>query len=248
MGLATYQNAEWAQYFGANVAANLMAQARSMARPEPLVDKRPPTVVRNGELLDSNGQTIGRQNQGTGQWEYVARPTPPTPLGLPKPVAFTDEATGLNSFVAPTNYSHVEAKRLAYEYGGPDTKFRIGEGRRAAAYQEAFGKQLERVDPLDYAKGRKVPDYRVTDGPDAGKTIDFMFTPDTLYSVTNFNENFLKTPRDVTNMRYNIQRHLEADEVVINFGSLTIENQKLLTDKILNHLSPADREKILIAR
>src|SRR5205085_12301512 len=33
MGLATYQNAEWAQYFGANVAANLMAQARSMARP-----------------------------------------------------------------------------------------------------------------------------------------------------------------------------------------------------------------------
>jgi filamentous hemagglutinin len=75
MGLATYQNAEWAQYFGANVAANLMAQARSMARPEPLMDKRPPTLIRNGELLDSNGNLIGRQNPLTGMYEPV--------LGLP---------------------------------------------------------------------------------------------------------------------------------------------------------------------
>ncbi|PSL86388.1 hypothetical protein C7T35_02775, partial [Variovorax sp. WS11] len=137
MGLATYQNAEWAQYFGANVAANLMAQARSMARPEPLMDKRPPTVISNGELRDSNGQTIGRQNWANGQWEYVAPAIPLRPVGTSASVVYKDPVTGLNAFSPTTSVNRSEVKRLAYD---PEQKRpRLGEGNDAAQFQNATG-------------------------------------------------------------------------------------------------------------
>jgi filamentous hemagglutinin len=82
MGLASYQNQQWAAYFGVSAASNLMAQAKNMLAPEPIVNGSPPIVVRNAEILDRNGQVIARQNPLTG--EYVSfSPNLPGPSNGP---------------------------------------------------------------------------------------------------------------------------------------------------------------------
>jgi hypothetical protein len=73
MGAASYQNQQWAAYFGVAMAANLMAQAKNMLAPEPLISGKPATVVSNGELLDQSGQVIARQNSVTGKYEVGAK-------------------------------------------------------------------------------------------------------------------------------------------------------------------------------
>ncbi|WP_432726181.1 filamentous hemagglutinin N-terminal domain-containing protein [Variovorax sp. W6] len=82
MGLASYQNQQWAAYFGVSAASNLMAQAKNMLAPEPIINGSPPIVVRNAEILDRNGQVIARQNPLTG--EYVSfSPNLPAPSNGP---------------------------------------------------------------------------------------------------------------------------------------------------------------------
>lgn len=165
MGLATYQNAEWAHYFGANVAANLMAQARSMARPEPLTDKRPPTVVRNGELLDSEGNLIGIQNSVTGQW------MPPV-LALPRPgsatssAVFRDEAATGGAIAGTATVN--STIKIAGELTGTPTRIpnRVDASQRRSLTRENESARILanhgfKVEQNPTVPGSKNPDYRI---------------------------------------------------------------------------------------
>ncbi|PSL86386.1 hypothetical protein C7T35_02765 [Variovorax sp. WS11] len=62
--------------------------------------------------------------------------------------------------------------------------------------------------------------------------------------------NFMKTPKKTQTMSNDIQTRLkpEVDGLVLDFRNLSAENQKLLTDDILNHFSPAEKARIFILR
>ena len=94
-----------------------------------------------------------------------------------------------------------------------------------------------------------MPDFVIAEGPDSGKTIDFMFVADTLEEAKNMNNNFMRTPRQIECLRDHVKAHLaKADIVPLYFKNLTAENQKLLTGKILDPLPPTDREKLRAMR
>ena len=50
------------------------------------------------------------------------------------------------------------------------------EGQAAVQLENTFGSTLERVKPI---QGQKNPDFIFTDGPNVGKTVDFMWTDST---------------------------------------------------------------------
>jgi len=59
----------------------------------------------------------------------------------------------------------------------------------------------------------------------------------------------LKTEKAVAEMRVQFADHVaKADVVPLDFRKLTVENQQLLMDKVINLMSPADRAKLLILR
>ena len=60
----------------------------------------------------------------------------------------------------------------------------------------------------------------------------------------------MKTPRKTKAISSNIQSRLkpEVDGLVLDFRNLSAENQKLLTDNILNDFSPAEKARIFILR
>lgn len=104
---------------------------------------------------------------------------------------------------------------------------------------------------MDYAPGAPKPDFKITEGPNIGKTVDFMFTVDSPYAASGMNNNFMRTASQVTKikMRNQISFHLQKAVVVpLDFRNLTLENQNLLMEKIINPLAPADKAKLLILR
>ena len=60
----------------------------------------------------------------------------------------------------------------------------------------------------------------------------------------------MKTPRKTQATSNNVQNRAKAevDGLVLDFRNLTAENQKLLTDNVLNDFSPAEKAHILILR
>ena len=60
----------------------------------------------------------------------------------------------------------------------------------------------------------------------------------------------MKTPKKTQAMSNNIQNRPkpEVDGLVLDFRNLSVENQRLLTDNILNDFSPAEKANILILR
>jgi hypothetical protein len=60
----------------------------------------------------------------------------------------------------------------------------------------------------------------------------------------------MKTPKKTPPMSNDIQTRLkpEVDGLVLDFRNLSAENQKLLTDNILNDFSPAEKARIFILR
>ena len=60
----------------------------------------------------------------------------------------------------------------------------------------------------------------------------------------------MKTPKKTQAMSNNIQNRPkpEVDGLVLDFRNLSVENQRLLTDNILNDFSPAEKANIFILR
>ncbi|WP_239142969.1 hypothetical protein [Variovorax sp. WS11] len=101
---------------------------------------------------------------------------------------------------------------------------------------------------MDSKGDEKSPDFVIAEGPNAGMTVDFMFSVDTAYAGTHMNRNFLRSPGDRLAMFNRLNDHLaKADIVPLNFRNLTLENQEHLME-IINQLPPAVRTQLLIIR
>ncbi|MDR6856822.1 ESPR-type extended signal peptide-containing protein [Variovorax guangxiensis] len=212
---------------------NLMAQARSMARPEPLTDKRPPTIVRNGELLDSEGNLIGIQNSVTGQW------MPPV-LALPRPgkatssAVFRDEAAtgGATAGSATAN----STGKIAGELTGTPTRIRdtadASEIRSLTRENESariLANHGFKVEQNPTVPGPKKPDLRIN-----GEIFD-NYAP-----TSNYVRNIADAIRDKVNSR-------QADNVVVNLAD-TYVTPTALQEQLANYPIPGLKQVIIVDR
>jgi filamentous hemagglutinin len=133
-------------------------------------------------------------------------------------------------------------------------KLKPAEASAAAQIEPAMG-HLQRYDGPPTV-GKKAPDFQITEGPNAGKTVDLMYTTagNSAKEIAGLNKFFEKNmtvpegpglpPKGVGQ----IQEHFnKADVVVMDLRTLTPTNQKILMDYVIT-LSPAQQGKIVIIK
>jgi hypothetical protein len=93
------------------------------------------------------------------------------------------------------------------------------------------------------------PDFVIRGGINDGKTVDFLYTVNSPYSLEKFNTNFLANPRTERIALRTIIDHVEkADIVPMDFRTLNSANQIKFIEKILPKLTPDQKAKLLIIR
>jgi len=104
--------------------------------------------------------------------------------------------------------------------------------------------------------GGKTPDFIISSGSNAGKTVDLMYTTKNLSQkeVDGINKFFeknmtvSKAPEKLPDGKQQILDHLnKADIVPVDFSVLSPGNQKIFTDYIKT-LPKSQQEKIIIMR
>jgi hypothetical protein len=119
-------------------------------------------------------------------------------------------------------------------------KLKPGEASAAVEIQNAFGGQLRRANAVDGDV-----DFVFADGPNKGKTVDFMFTVNNqkqqTYMNKFFNKNFDKT---VQQLNTHIKK---ADIVPLDFRSLEAQNQARLME-VINNISVEQSSRIVIMK
>ncbi|MGX9730049.1 two-partner secretion domain-containing protein [Janthinobacterium aestuarii] len=122
------------------------------------------------------------------------------------------------------------------------------EAAMAAQLESVLG-AMERYPALAGGRGGKSPDFVILDGPNAGKTVDAMYTTDklTVKEIDGLNKFYEKSFKSGS-AQIGIMDHLsKADFVPIDFRILNSENQKIF----MNYAKtlPIDlRKKIIIVR
>ena len=119
-------------------------------------------------------------------------------------------------------------------------KLKPGEASAAVEIQNAFGGQLRRANASDGDI-----DFVFADGPNQGKTVDFMFTVNAqkqqAYMNKFFNNNFDK---NVQQLNSHVQK---ADIVPLDFRNLETQNQTRLME-VVNNMPSEQSSKIVIMR
>jgi hypothetical protein len=118
-------------------------------------------------------------------------------------------------------------------------KFRPGEAGAAAEMQAPLGGTLNRAPPGTSA------DFDITTGQHAGKSVDFMLTPDNFSQATKINQFFEK---NLKGFEATLRIHLEkADLVPIDTRFLTPRNNQLLMD-VVSRVPPQQQVKIILIK
>jgi hypothetical protein len=118
-------------------------------------------------------------------------------------------------------------------------KFRPGEAGAAAEMQGPLGGTLNRAPPGTSA------DFDVTTGQHAGKSVDFMLTPDNFSQAAKVNQFFEK---NLKGFEATLRIHLEkADVVPIDTRFLTPRNNQLLMD-VVSRVPPQQQVKIILIK
>lgn len=88
-------------------------------------------------------------------------------------------------------------------------------------------------------------DFVIESGPNAGKTVDFMLTPDNSKQASKINQFFEKNLKGFTEQ---LHAHVDkADIVPMDTRFLSAQNNQLLLD-VVRKLSPEQQAKILLVR
>lgn len=132
-------------------------------------------------------------------------------------------------------------------------KYNPAEAAAAARLETALGK-MDRI--TDSASSGKNADFIITSGPNAGKTVDLMYTTKNLSQkeidgINKFYEKNMTMPRssgDIPSGQDQILQHLnKADLVPVDFSVLTQKNQTIFID-FIKTLPKSQQDKIIIMR
>ena len=119
-------------------------------------------------------------------------------------------------------------------------KARPGEASAAVEIQNAFGGQLRRA-----VEGDGKVDFVFVDGPQQGKTVDFLFTADTSKQSQMMNRFFDK---NLKGSQAQIVSHVnKADMVPLDFRNLELQNQNKLME-FINTLTKEQQSHLVIMR
>jgi filamentous hemagglutinin len=192
-----------------------------------------PTTVR-----DANGNVIeqGVPNPGATQ------PRASTP-DLPQPTV-AKNSDGLTEVKIPVTPTQAQERLNTPDVGG-NAQLKPAEAAGAAQLEPVLG-TMQRYEPKPGDKTSA--DYIITSGPNAGKTVDFMYTTAKLTDkeVESMNKFFEQNWRATGQGTLN--SHLNAADIVpLDFRNLTLANQRLVTDYV-NKLPANQKSKILILR
>jgi hypothetical protein len=117
------------------------------------------------------------------------------------------------------------------------------EANAAAGIEPIVGTLIPLSPPPPNADGTRdpSPDYKITEGVNVGKTVDFMFT--NAEKASFINANF-----DKSNPIDSIKDHLnKADITALDYRNLSLENQAKINN-FINTLPESQKAKILIIR
>jgi filamentous hemagglutinin len=118
-------------------------------------------------------------------------------------------------------------------------RYRPGEAGAAAELQSYLGGSLKR------SPAGTSGDFVFSSGPNAGKTVDFMLTPDSFKQAAKINQFFEK---NMSGFSKQLDLHLQkADLVPMDTRFLTERNNQLLSDLVKN-LPSAQQQKIILTR
>jgi filamentous hemagglutinin len=118
-------------------------------------------------------------------------------------------------------------------------RLRPGEAGAAAELQSYLGGSLKR------SPAGTSGDFVFSSGPNAGKTVDFMLTPDSFKQAAKINQFFEK---NMSGFSKQLDLHLQkADLVPMDTRFLTERNNQLLSDLVKN-LPSAQQQKIILIR
>ncbi|WP_230516581.1 MULTISPECIES: hemagglutinin repeat-containing protein [unclassified Janthinobacterium] len=126
--------------------------------------------------------------------------------------------------------------------------FKPTEAAMAAQLESVLG-TMDRYPVPAGGRGGKSPDFVILDGPNAGKTVDAMYTTDRLTAkeIDGLNKFYEKSFKSGS-AQIGIMEHLsKADFVPIDFRILNSENQKIFMD-YAKTLPIDSRKKIIIVR
>lgn len=131
-------------------------------------------------------------------------------------------------------------------------KYNPAEAAAAARLETAIGK----LDRITNSSTDKNADFIITSGPNAGKTVDLMYTTKNLSQkeidgINKFYEKNMttsKSPGDIPHGQDQILQHLKkADLVPVDFSVLTQKNQAIFMD-FTKTLPKSQQDKIIIMR
>jgi filamentous hemagglutinin len=161
-----------------------------------------------------------------------------------------DEATGCRQVTPNATSPEIDEGRwneLSYD---PDQgKINVNEGQAALDTEAAFGGNLGRVNPV---QGQPNADYVILDGPNKGKTVDFMWTDSDNADGINshFANNNKGQPSNVT-LQKNYKTFLDhlnkADIVPVDYRVLNETNQAIVNGWI-KALPDNLKSKVMIIR
>lgn len=225
-------------------------QVRNDRQPTILVPVSPGPGGTPGQVADSRDTSMpGYQNPdivSTGREEYPAEQVRPSDLIV------ESRETG-DSSGAAAETSRAPGPRIVNSTGAVDLneferlnvvdpdvgRMRPGEAGAATELQHYFGGKLGRSP--EGVSG----DFVVLSGPQSGKTVDLMLTPDTALQADRINQFF---ERNLSGFASTLELHLQkADFVPMDTRFLTEHNRQLL-EGLVSSLPAEQQDKIIFIR
>lgn len=157
-------------------------------------------------------------------------------------------STGLKEVDIPSTPLEGQARLNTPDTGGSG-KYKPTEAAIGAQLESVLGK-MERYTPPAGMSTPKAPDFVITEGVNAGKTVDAMYTTDNLTQkeIDGLNKFYEKNMADGGKGIKVIQDHLnKADFVPVDFRVLTSTNQKIFLDYVKT-LPASQQAQIIIVR
>ncbi len=173
-----------------------------------------------------------------------------TPLPPPR---VTVSGTGVTEVVPAATPTARQIALNTVDTGGSG-RLRPAEAAVASQIEPVLG-TLKRYDGPP-TSGTSLPDFVIANGPGAGKTVEMMYTTGASRpaEIAGLNRDFAQQ-MTVSNTQgepppgvVQIQRHFDkADKVVMDFRTLTPQNQQILTN-YLNTLPSAQQSRLILIR
>lgn len=212
------------------------------------------TATSGNELADAFMAGMAATGGGTKKsptTESTPPPRSPGEIPLPRPVV-SKNADGFTELSIPVTPREAQARLNTVDASG-NGKLSPAEAAAAAQTESIFGPMKRYEAPssagADMGGSNPSPDFVVTGGSNAGKTVDFMYTTSKLSAkeVEMLNKFYAKNMESGTG-KQQVQDHInKADIVPVDFRVLTPANQKIFMDYVKT-LPAAQQSKIVILR